>query len=323
MQILRQILFSAISALLMFSTAYAGKWRINNTGLQANFTTIQAAHDAITVLAGDTLYLESSVVGYGTLSSTKKLVIIGPGNFLGENDSTQYNLAPAMISATFFMAGSEGTIVTGVYFVGYVYVNANNILFKRTRISSLDFSNNASNCVFTQGYVDLRMYVYDGSSNIQISNSIFAHSAAYDASLTMYPSTSGTITNNIFNTNHSVANATYRNNISTGAPGTFRDSFTTTNSSISNNIGAGTQYPTGNGNQQNIDMTTVFTYTGSSDGLWKLKAGSPAIGAGYGGVDCGVFGGSAPYVLSMLPTLPAIWLIDINGLNVTVKAKSH
>ena len=52
-------------------------------------------------------------------------------------------------------------------------------------------------------------------------------------------------------------------------------------------------------------MTTVFKYTGSTDGRYKLKAGSPAIGYGVGGVDCGIYGGPEPYVLSGMPTVPA------------------
>ena len=53
-------------------------------------------------------------------------------------------------------------------------------------------------------------------------------------------------------------------------------------------------------------MATVFVdYSGtlgkSDDAKWKLKAGSPAIGAGVSGVDCGVFGGVTPYVLSGVP----------------------
>jgi hypothetical protein len=70
--------------------------------------------------------------------------------------------------------------------------------------------------------------------------------------------------------------------------------------------------------------------TGSNDGIFQLKAGSPAIGAGVGGVDMGLFGGSDPYVLSGLPAIPAIWFISApssgsgaSGLQVQIKAKSH
>ena len=105
--------------------------------------------------------------------------------------------------------------------------------------------------------------------------------------------------------------------------------FTHTNASFNNNIGHSTQCGTANGNQQNVNMTTVFVGTGSTDGQWQLSAGSPALGAGVDGVDCGMFGGDYPYKLSGLPSVPAIYyheqtIDNVNQqLNVTIKAKSH
>ncbi|MCK4754754.1 MAG: right-handed parallel beta-helix repeat-containing protein, partial [Calditrichia bacterium] len=60
-----------------------------------------------------------------------------------------------------------------------------------------------------------------------------------------------------------------------------------------------------------------------------LKNGSPAIGAGSGGTDCGAFGGLSPYILSGIPNLPHIYEADVpasasseSGLQVTIKVKS-
>lgn len=106
-----------------------------------------------------------------------------------------------------------------------------------------------------------------------------------------------------------------------------------TGNTISNNILAadGTD---ANGNQYNVDMATVFAdFDGSleysTDAKWQLKAGSPAIGAGTGGEDCGAFGGVTPYVLSGIPALPHIYDATIpstassqEGLPVTIKVKS-
>ena len=61
----------------------------------------------------------------------------------------------------------------------------------------------------------------------------------------------------------------------------------------------------------------------------ELKAGSPAIGGGVSGADCGAFGGPAPYVLSGVPNLPHIYEADVpasatsdSGLQVSIKVKS-
>ena len=89
---------------------------------------------------------------------------------------------------------------------------------------------------------------------------------------------------------------------------------------------------TENGNQSNVDMSTVFVGAGegSTDGQWQLAENSPAIGAGLGGVDLGAFGGPTPYVLSGLPSMPAIYFLNApisgstnSGLQVQLKAKGH
>ena len=102
-----------------------------------------------------------------------------------------------------------------------------------------------------------------------------------------------------------------------------------------NNIGNSTQFGTENDNQSNVDMATVFVGypdqdTCSTDGRWQLAPGSPAIGTGQDGVDCGMFGGTNPYVLSGLPNIPAIYFFsapDSSGgaqiLPVQIQGKVH
>ena len=107
-------------------------------------------------------------------------------------------------------------------------------------------------------------------------------------------------------------------------------SLSASNSLVQNNIGNSTQFDTLNSNQQNVDMSTVFVSTGSSDGIWQLAVDSPALGAGLDGVDCGMFGDQNPYVLSGLPPLPAIYFFSAPstgsssaGLQVRIKGESH
>ncbi|RZL18408.1 MAG: hypothetical protein EOO96_27415 [Pedobacter sp.] len=84
-------------------------------------------------------------------------------------------------------------------------------------------------------------------------------------------------------------------------------------------------------------MGTVFIGKGtgiSSDGQWKLKAGSPAIGAGYGStpttpIDAGMFSGNTPYVLAGQPSMPSIYFFEnqpvgsnSDPIDVTIKVKS-
>jgi hypothetical protein len=81
-------------------------------------------------------------------------------------------------------------------------------------------------------------------------------------------------------------------------------------------------------------METVFVGTGSPDAQWQLKAGSPAIGTGFGStpqdpVDAGMFWGDKPYKLSGIPGMPVIYEINVQAvgsnsdpIKVTLKVKS-
>ena len=81
---------------------------------------------------------------------------------------------------------------------------------------------------------------------------------------------------------------------------------------IKNNISTnGIRLPVGNGNLNSVDIADVFELTGSPDGQFKLKAGSPAIGAGADGYDIGMFSGPMPYILSGLPPVPIITQLQV------------
>ena len=98
------------------------------------------------------------------------------------------------------------------------------------------------------------------------------------------------------------------------------------------NMAAGNYGP---GNVANVNMGTVFVGyptqgSYSTDGRFQIIAEGPADGAGEGGIDCGMFGGSLPYVLSGLPPVPRIYEAvvptagsTVSGLPVIIKAKSQ
>ena len=112
-----KVTFYVIMVLAVFlcQPLFSAKWRVSNVaGVVANFTDLQQANDASSVLAGDTVYLEGSTINYGDANINKKLIIVGPGFFLGENDSTQANKVPAIISTLNMNPGSEGSVITGV-----------------------------------------------------------------------------------------------------------------------------------------------------------------------------------------------------------------
>lgn len=306
------------------ATTLAAKWRVSNVpGVSANFSTAQAVNDAPEVMDGDTAYFEGSGDSYGDLTLTRKLVIIGPGYYLVQNDSTQDNKMSAVINSLNFAPGSDMSIITGMT-VNALNPKSNNLVIKRNNIGTLDigYGSPASNLQIIQNMI-YSIVVRGGSHNLNISNNCITIGSAWYNAINMEPNTSATVLNNIIQNSVILYNVEFRNNICTGHPNNGTGTFTFYGTNVATNNLFFANISSTEGNISNVNMSTVFTYTGSTDGQYKLKAGSPASGAGYGGVDCGMFGGPQPYVLSGLPTVPAIWRIDIDGANVVVKAKSH
>jgi hypothetical protein len=328
----KTIILTVCLIALIALTASAKIWRLNNTGLQADFTTIQAAHDAVTVLAGDTLHLESSAKTYGDLVSTKKLIIFGPGYFLDLNINQQSLPTSATITSFKLNAGSEGTVISGLTITGQNYIYTGDVTIARNYVDntiylSRDYSYND---VVISGNYGINSINHTGSSgtslitNVMILNNVIG----YVSLLSQY---SGTIANNIISSyNNTIYNFIIKNNICTST--TNSACFGGNSNTISYNIcSSALGLPSGNGNKTGISMTTVFVgATGhSTDGQWQLAAASPAIGAGLNGEDCGIYGGNSPYHLSGVPKIPSIYKLSApsnsngNTLPVTISVKSN
>lgn len=328
---LTYILFICV---LFLNNAFAAVYRVNNAGgINANFTDIQTAHDSAS--AGDTILVEGTTNAYSTtITLNKKLVILGPGYFLGQNPQTQANFSTALVSGTFNInSGSAGSVIMGLEFTYDVNINESNIIFKRNyshATYSVNIGTSRSNVVIAQNYLVgpgsyAALTIASGCSNIIVTNNYLGN-ASSGFSLDMDPASSATIVNNIFSGKLDIHNSSFSNNIiSSGA-------LTGANNSLINSLCDATQLPAGSGNLLSTTMTTVFVgATGNStDGQWKLLGGSPAIAAGASGEDCGIYGGSDPYVLSGMPPIPSIFFYSApssgsasQGLPVNIKIRAN
>ncbi|MFP4471243.1 MAG: hypothetical protein ACLFPE_11190 [Bacteroidales bacterium] len=318
-----------------FLTANATSWRVNsNTAIDADFSDLAAAIAA--AANGDTLYVEGSLFDYGSVTVDKTLVLIGPGYFLDQNDSTQVNFNPAELENLTISQNAVACEIYGLYITGYVKISANDIIFARNHhqpnysgdILKLAYTNATSNCVITQNYLlGIHGYNYE-ALNMIITNNYVADELVLDSDC------SGTIFNNVVLTKISAHNSVVKNNITYDHN---NGGYSGNNSVFEYNI-ANYQFgtmPPGPGNISGIDPADVFvdfdgTLGYSEDAKWQLKEGSIAIGYGENGVDCGCFGGTSPYVLSGLPAIPHIYEAIVptsgsaaSGLPVTIKVKSQ
>jgi len=349
-------LFLFAATILLYVNCFGKIWRVNNnSGITADFTTLQAAHNGAN--AGDTIYLESSPTSYGSLTASKKIIIIGTGYFLDQNTGLQaFTLTSKVGSITLNgvssgnpSGGSSGSIIEGLTFEGNtVYVNANDIVIRKNYFGSFNgnspdwttgainigYNWSVSNTIISQNFA---CYINNNqpSTGILIMNNFIEYGLAYgegttNQCLVLHVNTIAIVKNNIFRRGAVLAyNSNFTNNIM------YTGYFSGSGNLISNNLAGVTQFGTSDGNQSNVSMASVFELAGSYDAFYKLKAGSPALGAGYGStaqnpVDAGMYGGSTPYVLSGIPAIPSIYFFanqpvgsNSDPIDVQIKVRSN
>lgn len=354
---------AAIAFIFIMPQAQAKIWRVNNiTGVNANFTNLSDAVNSASVLPGDTIHIESSPNGYGGATITKRLVILGTGNFLTEtspmvaNPKTEANTNPSQIGSIYFNPGSKGSVIAGVFVNGYVILQDSLITVQRNYINSPIYLDDSYTSYSTNGDTIRQNYMvsvvsgYNSTGihkNVLIYNNIITGSSAIDFGYNIN-NISGFIINNDFtyvysqyngnNIRFTSANFVYQNNISG-----YVDFGAYASSNVYfNNILMGTGIPAGNGNVQNADVANAVynDWVGngagfSTDSRFKLKTGTnPAVNGGTINsttVDCGAFGGPAPYVLSGMPNAPSIYALTVptqiaSGtatMNITLSSASH
>jgi hypothetical protein len=350
----QKITILTTTVILIAMTANATVWRVNNRpNVDADFTTLQAAYNGAS--AGDTIYVEGSPFNYGGISNfSKQLTVIGTGYWLNENDSTQHYNESSKVGALGFYNGSQGSVIEGLEIIFYasnataISINTDNITIRRNRInpwSGTNYNYYAWGIIIGAAYNSITIeqnwiepaagYTNHGRGimfNTYCVNSIVRNNIikcdTNEIAINIAEENEATsliISNNVIMGKMTTYYSSHYNNIIMW--GTYTAG---TGDISSNNLCDETQYPAVNGNQQNVDMTTVFEdYTTYIDNGYLLKTGSPAIGAGVLGVDCGAFGTNDPYVLSGMPPIPAIFDVEMDQsigtttLPVTIKAKSH
>lgn len=322
------------SLLLVFyaNSVSAKVWVVNNNaGGPGDFVSAQLAHTASS--AGDTLYFVGSTSNYGTLLLSKKLTLIGPGYFLNENQNTYSNKSTASFNYIYANQGNEATVTSGSYQskligleIDYLELNTNEISVVRSKILRIRnlASENLSGLILKQNYiVNLEGNTFNFTNSI-FTNNIFTGTFLYTVN--------SVIRNNTFLKNYgSDGSNEFVNNIFADYT-TITFNFNMDANNLRNNIFGGKNT---NDTRNTIGINNVFDAygniiksSGTSDGIFQLKEGSVAAGAGEEGVDCGAFGGSEPYILSGLPPIPVIYGITIpssvnknDGLQVEIKVK--
>ncbi len=323
-----------IFLLVISQAAMAKIWRVNNnTGVVADFTNVQAAHDAAAV--GDTIHLEPSNNSYGNLNMSKRLVVISTGQFGANNPGVQADPKHGFLgNVTIQNTGANGSVLS-VRFNDGININsgvANITLTNCAGFGTLDNANccgrphisinNADNIIISRSIISLIAFT-NNSNNIICTNNIVWGFIGNDGS------SDGVVTNNVIragNPNDGVGlfNCVVANNIYNKAMNTGFS-----NCNMSDNFASGTGTPPAGFTF--VDMANVFENPdgGFVDNVFRLKAGSPAIGAGQGGVDLGAFGGTNPFKLGVTPSIPSIYRLTVpaspggSSMNIIFSTRSN
>jgi hypothetical protein len=310
-------------ACLCWLGANATIWRINsNPQVNAHFIGINEAVAHWTVNNGDTLYLENGSY-FPASTITKTLTIIGPGFFLLENDSTYANPLPALIQS--LNLSCSGSKITGVKVIGNVSVNGNNNIIERCALCGTDNGSQVYGLIIRQCYVAGN--ISSGSfMSTTINNNIVTGIISLTAANSSHNIYNNVICYNNGNTSYALTaiNSSVINNIIIREPVLPDPNQNRTeyciafgsggnaNSSFARNLMSQSPSALFPQNLYNQVKEDIFKLSGSTDENWQLKSGSPAIGYGSNGDDCGAFGGPMHYVLSGLPwLLPRIIEADI------------
>jgi len=329
-------LFHLILFICTLTLSAQNQWTVSpTTDFAADFPSIAAACASSQVQAGDILLVNGGTYGNDTIS--KSINIIGTGYFLGTNGIE--DLQATTISAQFDNLEIE-EMVSSIYVIGVdVQVNINiygtDIAINRCRTNNnIIMHSTCETITVEQCYIQIALFAYSTSKNINVNNSYIGASSSYSfrsgsTSATIGGSFNGIVKNCVIGGLLSIVNnVQFQNNIFT-----YPNSFSMpTGGYFTNNIFVSTlASDTGSGNQQGIALNTLFVgaTNNSTDGQWQLAENSPAVGAGMGGTDCGMFGGDTPYVLSGLPGIPNIYSLTTPntgnnaGMNVEVKVKTN
>lgn len=349
------LLLTLVSVAFVFSSedVCARSWRINSsTEAKADFTSLSDALKSLEVFNGDTLYLDAGCFVSGC-SITKSVTIIGTGFNLAGSPVKE-----AVIGSTLTMKTAD-VKVEGCVINGGVSLEdeAKNVTFERCRILGRALSYATSPTIsgpvkFLSCFLGEGISINEEGRNFVISNNIIRgklsklNSATITNNVIVYDGgdsktdyalvdiTNSSISNNIIintNTKYSVNTDQtvfyYKNN-------TIQDTNPASNNSIVRNVlstAAEYAFPNYPDNKFiGAALEDVFVMEGGIDAMYELKEGSPALGYGTNGYDCGIFSGPYPFVLSGRPRLvPYIYEATIPNqstdgkLNITLKIKSQ
>ncbi len=323
-------LFLSLAFFLLVNYAQATIRRCNNNpNVTGTYTTAQAAHDAAN--PGDTIHLEPSTNGnYGTLTISKRITLIGTGDFLSAHPGNQVNFYPSGYCSTVnIQQGSDSSVISAKVSGNINIYQSNNITISNTICGGIYFVSNSPNPLngLTIVKSDIGSITESGGvTNMTVirNNRVGSISLGTGCSVILAYNTlfmGGFYSCQLYN-------SILSNNIFIHG-GYLYYAPTFTNCNLFDNIASENWLPTSNGNLNNVVMTSVFSNILGSPGNYSFTADNCQLLPSYPNQNLGMFAGSDPYRLALMPPVPSIYELTVpatsggNILNITVSTKSN
>ncbi len=300
---------------LTVSQLFATIRRVNNNPgvtLVTNFVFANFTNALTAAADGDTIYIEPSDINYGSLFINKRIVLVGPGYLLNKNPNTPFDKRTAKASGITFSTNSSGSKVYGME------IRTNNGNFANISFSTSTSDLSIEYCMFNEIVGSSGFFNNSVLANCFIVGNISKNGVSMNNSLVNNNIILGSVqtsgNDNIIKNNIIFGGADYIsiyfNNIiyQNGTPELAFSS----NVNVYNNVCVGCTGTPASNNFFTTAANTIFvvseprTFDDLEDDNFVLHASSPAKAKGVGGIDCGVFAGTKPYVLSGIPPFPMI-----------------
>lgn len=333
---------------LLANTVNARSWRINHDPeAKADFLSINDAMKSADVAEGDVFYLDPGCRLSDQTITRQGVTIYGTGNnFEEENPILSGTTTISASSVTLIGIRFNGSIFAGsssctnlrierCYITGSITKVNNGLVQNCYIIGSLSCSNNSK----IYNNIIICDFQSNGSYNCPIkcggsliyNNTIVSSSDNYSGASYAIEGSNNTIKNNIIINRSNIVGSSGQ----TYFQYTIKSTSISSGNNIVNNVLSTDEankfadYPT-NKFIGNLPLTDIFVCEGEEGEYYRLKEGSPAIGAGATGNDCGAYGGERPYVKWCRPRhMPYIYDAKIpamptnDKLNITLKIKTQ
>ncbi|MAZ29640.1 MAG: hypothetical protein CL868_21515 [Cytophagaceae bacterium] len=322
----------------------------NAPGSVADFTEVK---DAITAAAdGDVILVQGSSETYVNFDVTKRLTIIGPGYFLGQNDApfSQANKVSATVSQFRVQTGGSGSIISGFTVRNPSASGASNVIFRNLYVPTGGAYFNATNstnitvekCYLMNSFKTQKSSVVYRQNIVVITGRLFSFGID-EGTISLENNTIIKANDNalFIDENHESQFSTLYGNIIYANDFDFEEPTSNVmdhNLFITDEADAAAIAVMQSGNNSIIPTSQASqVFVGFPDGagmspdeIYKLKTGSPAIDADEDGNNQGAFQEEGGYVLSGIPFIPNIYKLEVSetgttqdGIKITIGARAN